>query len=92
MAYTQDTRLFQRQVEQVRRRAEAPVWAGVGSYRLPVEGTIEKIRAARLSGAAGFVLFSHESFAPEDFRRLRVEVSMSPGPLRSSGAQGVATR
>jgi len=74
MTYTTDSRLFRRQAEQALRRSAAPVWLGVGSYRLSLEGTVEKILVARRSGVAGVVLFSHESFAPEDFRRLRREV------------------
>jgi uncharacterized lipoprotein YddW (UPF0748 family) len=74
MTYTTDSRLFRRQAEQALRRSAAPVWLGVGSYRLSLEGTVEKILVARRSGVAGVVLFSHESFAPDDFRRLRREV------------------
>jgi uncharacterized lipoprotein YddW (UPF0748 family) len=37
------------------------VWAGIGAYRQPVEGTLEKISAARELGAPGFILFSYDS-------------------------------
>ncbi len=80
MVYTTDRQLFQSQVEQARARVGQKVWAGIGAFRLTVEGTIERIRAAREAGAAGVVLFSHESFGPGDLRRLRQEVfSVSGG-------------
>ena len=87
MAYTPDGRLFRRQIEMARERlgGRQPVWAGVGAYRLPVDGTIERIRTARESGAAGVVVFSHESFSASDLKRLRAEafpVSVA-GPTRS---------
>jgi len=90
MSYTPDNALFAEQVRQVRELAGASgrnVWAGIGSYRLTVEGTIEKIGLARTAGANGVVLFSHESFGPSDFRRLR-EVAFLPG-ARAAG-HGVA--
>lgn len=40
-----------------------PFWAGIGAYRLPVSGTIEHLRLARRSDAAGIVLFSYEKLA-----------------------------
>jgi uncharacterized lipoprotein YddW (UPF0748 family) len=92
MVYTPDTRLFRRQVEQALRRAATPVWVGVGSYRLSLDGTLEKIRAARLSGVAGVGLFSHESFAPEDFGRLRREVFSARGSLLGALDSGAAAR
>jgi uncharacterized lipoprotein YddW (UPF0748 family) len=75
MAYTPDTRLFRAQVEQARSTVGvgAPVWAGVGAWRLPVASVVEKIRAARDAGASGVVLFSHESFSGADLDRLREE-------------------
>ena len=79
MVYTEDTRLFRRQVERARGRVGPRVWIGVGSYQLPVETTIEQIRVAREAGAAGVVLFSHESFGPRELARLRREVFPQPG-------------
>jgi uncharacterized lipoprotein YddW (UPF0748 family) len=90
MSYTPDSALFAEQVRHVRALAGASgrtLWAGIGSYRLTVEGTIEKIGLARDAGANGVVLFSHESFGPADYRRLR-EVAFLP-PARA-GARGVA--
>src|SRR5262245_13032591 len=62
MAYTTDAGRFAQQIEDARRiAAERPVWAGIGSYRLTPEQTIDNILAARRLGAAGFVLFSYDS-------------------------------
>jgi len=75
MTYTPDNRLFQDQVASARERAGGalPVWAGIGAYRLDLPGIVEKVAHARQSGARGVVLFSHESLAPGDLRRLRNE-------------------
>jgi uncharacterized lipoprotein YddW (UPF0748 family) len=62
MAYTTDAGRFAQQIEDARHiAAERPVWAGIGSYRLTPEQTIENILAARRLGASGFVLFSYDS-------------------------------
>jgi uncharacterized lipoprotein YddW (UPF0748 family) len=73
MTYTQDSHIFRQQVAQARTRVKAgqSLWAGIGAYRLTVDGTIEKIQAARESGANGVVVFSHESLAGGDWRRMR---------------------
>jgi uncharacterized lipoprotein YddW (UPF0748 family) len=73
MAYTPDSRIFRLQVERARAVAgsERDVWAGVGAYRLAVDGVVEKIWTARAAGASGVVLFSHESLHANDWRRLR---------------------
>lgn len=73
MAYTPDNRLFEEQVHDARDRVGSarPVWAGVGAYRLDVDGVIDRVRRARSAGAAGVVIFSHESLRPEDLERLR---------------------
>lgn len=73
MAYSADSRVFRGQVEQARERlgGRAPVWAGVGAYRLDAAGIVEKVRIAREAGAAGSVLFSHESLAGQDLARVR---------------------
>jgi len=75
MTYTSDSALFRQQLESARERAGAgrPVWAGIGAYRLDVAGVVEKVAVARQSGARGVVVFSHESLAPADLRRLRDE-------------------
>jgi uncharacterized lipoprotein YddW (UPF0748 family) len=91
MAYTPDTRIFRAQLEQARARLgpAALVWAGVGAYRLDVDGVIEKVRAAREVGASGVVLFSHESLAPADFDRLRDAAFSAPAaPAAAAGGYG----
>jgi uncharacterized lipoprotein YddW (UPF0748 family) len=91
MAYTPDNRLFQAQVEQALAwtGGERPVWAGIGAYRLDLEGIVEKVKLARRAGAGGVVLFSHESLAPGDWPRLRHEAFETP--LRSAGSRGAGS-
>jgi uncharacterized lipoprotein YddW (UPF0748 family) len=76
MAYTPDSRIFRAQIESAvaRARPKPAVWAGIGAYRLTVDGTVEKIRLARQAGAAGIVVFSHESLQRGDMERLRQQV------------------
>jgi uncharacterized lipoprotein YddW (UPF0748 family) len=85
MAYTPDSRLFVAQVEHALARAggRQPVWAGIGAYRLDVEGIVEKVQLARRAGAGGVVLFSHESLSPADWERLGRE-AFTPA-VRSAG-------
>jgi hypothetical protein len=75
MAYTPDSRIFRTQVEQARSRVPAgqALWAGIGAYRLTLAGIVERIQVARASGASGVVLFSNESLAGPDWKRLRQE-------------------
>ncbi len=40
-----------------------PFWAGIGAYRLPVDGTIERVRLARRANADGVLLFSYGQLA-----------------------------
>jgi uncharacterized lipoprotein YddW (UPF0748 family) len=93
MAYTPDTKIFRAQVEQARTRlgTTAPVWAGVGAWRLPLASVVEKIRVAREAGASGVVLFSHESFTGTDLDRLRQDafpaLAAVPAPA-TAGAAG----
>jgi uncharacterized lipoprotein YddW (UPF0748 family) len=62
MAYTQETQIFTDQIRTAVETAGAErVWAGIGSYRNTVSGTVEKIEAARGLGTAGIVLFSYDS-------------------------------
>lgn len=90
MTYATDSRIFREQVAQARALSPKPVWAGVGSYRLPLEGTLEKISLARQAGAHGVVLFSHESLQSADRaadrRRLRDEAFARPAPSGGTGA------
>jgi len=73
MAYSADSRIFQGQIRDARERVgpNRSLWAGVGAYRLDVDGVIEKVRLARSAGATGVVIFSHESLRPTDLDRLR---------------------
>jgi uncharacterized lipoprotein YddW (UPF0748 family) len=41
----------------------APFWAGIGAYRLPVDGTIERVRLARRANADGVLLYSYGQLA-----------------------------
>jgi uncharacterized lipoprotein YddW (UPF0748 family) len=84
MAYSADSRIFSVQIRDARERAGSsrPVWAGVGAYRLDVRGVIEKVRLARSAGAAGVVIFSHESLRPADLDRLR-QGAFPPAPAAS---------
>ena len=90
MTYTQDGRIFRTQVEQARSRMKPGqgLWAGIGAYRLSLEGTIEKIRAARESGASGVLVFSHESLATSDLQRLRQQAFSGPTRTASVLATG----
>jgi uncharacterized lipoprotein YddW (UPF0748 family) len=97
MAYSADSRVFRRQVELARERVggRAPVWAGVGAYRLDTGGIVEKVRIARESGAAGVVLFSHESLLGQDLPRLRREAwapLQASGPSRAGEGEGAGGR
>ncbi len=61
MAYTPDTEVFRSQIRTaVETAGGARIWAGIGAYRNTVDGTVDKIRAARSLGTAGFVLFSYD--------------------------------
>jgi hypothetical protein len=63
MAYSTDTEVFKKQIEIATVSAHAAgrrVWAGIGSYRIPADSTVEKINAARTLGSDGIVLFSYD--------------------------------
>jgi uncharacterized lipoprotein YddW (UPF0748 family) len=92
MTYTPENDIFRAQVEQARTRVRGGqgLWAGIGAYRLSLEGTIEKIRMARQSGASGVLVFSHESLASSDLGRLRQEAFAGPARAASFGGTGVA--
>jgi uncharacterized lipoprotein YddW (UPF0748 family) len=63
MAYTPDTEVFKKQIQVASKSAHAAgrkVWAGIGAYRIPVESTVEKIKAARTLYADGIILFSYD--------------------------------
>jgi len=95
MAYTPDPRIFETQIQQARPlTGAAMLWAGVGAYRLSLSETVSRIRTARKLGAVGVVIFSHESFGPEDWRRLREEAfpSQLGAPAGSGGSVRAAPR
>jgi uncharacterized lipoprotein YddW (UPF0748 family) len=87
MAYTPDSRLFRAQIENA--VALTPrggrVWAGVGAYRLSLDGTMEMIRIAREVGASGVLVFSHESLGRGDHDRLRAGVFARGGSAAPAG-------
>ena len=89
MAYTADSRIFRTQVEQARALLPAggALWAGIGAYRLTLAAIVERIQLARESGASGIVLFSHESLAGPDWKRLRLEAF----PLGVAAGAGALT-
>lgn len=63
MAYSTETAVFQKQIEIAATTAHAAkrkVWAGIGSYRIPADSTVEKISAARAVGSDGIILFSYD--------------------------------
>jgi uncharacterized lipoprotein YddW (UPF0748 family) len=90
MTYTPDTRIFRTQVEEARAKlgVAAPVWAGVGAWRLSIGDVVEKVRAARESGASGVVLFSQESFAAADLDLLRQDAFSIPASAPAAGELG----
>jgi uncharacterized lipoprotein YddW (UPF0748 family) len=73
MIYTTDDRIFRREVEDARSAAgpDKEVWAGVGAFRLSMDGVIDKLRLARAAKAEGVVLFSHEFLWRNEVARLR---------------------
>jgi uncharacterized lipoprotein YddW (UPF0748 family) len=92
MAYTQDSAVFAAQVAAVQAAAgTSAVWAGIGSYRLTPEQTLEHISAARRAGAAGIALFSYDSVivppAPPDYL-----ATVGRGAFGLSSAAGGGTR
>lgn len=92
MTYTPDTALFREQVAALREQVgpRAPLWAGIGAYRIDEASVIEKILAARAAGASGVVLFSSDSFATVRPDRLRDEVfgpMPADGGTRATGAE-----
>jgi uncharacterized lipoprotein YddW (UPF0748 family) len=94
MAYTPDSRIFRAQIERAVAitQPKFAVWAGIGAYRLTLDGTVEKIRLARQAGAAGIVVFSHESLARGDMDRLREQAFPRPSPPGPSATGTLAGR
>jgi uncharacterized lipoprotein YddW (UPF0748 family) len=94
MAYTPEARLFRSQVEVAKARAggRTAVWAGVGAYRLETADLVARVRVAREVGAAGVVLFSHESLEPPELDQLRATVFVGQAVSGSGAATGSAAR
>jgi uncharacterized lipoprotein YddW (UPF0748 family) len=97
MAYTADSRIFSAQVAQARARVgdRSRVWAGVGAYRLDVPGIVEKVQLARQAGAAGVILFSHESLRGQDVDRLKREAfpaTVATRPVPAALTEGSTPR
>jgi uncharacterized lipoprotein YddW (UPF0748 family) len=92
MAYTPDTAIFRSQIAALRERIgpAAPLWAGIGAYRLSQAGVIDKVRAARDVAADGVILFSSDSLVSVDLSRLRAEL-LGAGPAAGSTAVGTGT-
>jgi uncharacterized lipoprotein YddW (UPF0748 family) len=60
MAYSKTTERFAELIQDaVSSSGGIPVVAGIGSWQIPAESTVEKIEKARELGAAGFCLFSY---------------------------------
>lgn len=60
MAYTPDTEAWKRQIAIARGFSFGrDVWAGIGAYRQPPEGALEKIAVGRRIGVDGLILFSY---------------------------------
>jgi uncharacterized lipoprotein YddW (UPF0748 family) len=60
MAYVPDTETFKNQVALARGYSfGGQVWAGIGSWQMPVASTAEKIEMARKIRCDGFILFSY---------------------------------
>jgi len=91
MAYTPDSKVFRQQVEQARTRVQEGqrLWAGIGAYRLDLAGIVDRIHVAREAGATGVVLFSHESLAPADLKRLHDEAFPASTVIASGGGRAL---
>ncbi len=62
MAYTPDTEGFRKQIANaMSHSAGKKVWGGIGAFKQPAEGAVEKIQTGRELGADGFILFSYDS-------------------------------
>ena len=42
---------------------DVPFWAGIGAWRLPIKGTIDRVRLARKHGAKGVLVFSYDQLS-----------------------------
>jgi hypothetical protein len=93
MAYTPDPDVFRAQIEQAKARVKGPaLWAGVGAYRLSIDAVVKNIQTAREVGAAGVILFSHESLDNASLETLRRQAFGPPSRVAGTPAllSGVA--
>ena len=63
MAYTVDTELFHNWIAAARVTAGSGerLWAGIGAYLNPVDGTLRQIDYARREGVGGVVVFAYNA-------------------------------
>ncbi len=66
-----------------------PFWAGIGAYRLPLDGTIERVRIARRASAAGILLFSYGQLAEAGTAAPAVLTALRPVLLESTNGSGL---
>jgi uncharacterized lipoprotein YddW (UPF0748 family) len=60
MAYSKSTDMFVKDIKNALESSNGvPICAGIGSWQIPAESTVEKIKEARKLGAVGFCLFSY---------------------------------
>lgn len=74
MAYTTQRGRFEEQLKiAAKERRSGKVWAGIGSWQLKPEETVDRVKRARTSGMDGVVLFSHGDLQkrPETLRLLK---------------------
>ena len=73
MLYTTDAAEYARQLVLARdAAAPAPIWAGIGAYRLRLDETAERVRLARRERAGGVLLFRYDALASTAGPRARV--------------------
>jgi hypothetical protein len=62
MTYTADSASFARLVAEAAEVAlPAPLWAGIGAFKITAPQAAAQIQASRRAGASGYVLFSYDS-------------------------------
>ena len=66
-----------------------PFWAGIGAYRLPVDGTIERVRLARRANADGVLLFSYGQLADAAAASPATLSALRPVLLESANGSGI---
>jgi uncharacterized lipoprotein YddW (UPF0748 family) len=93
MAYATEISQFAEQIAAARAGAGSrPVWAGIGSYRLSPQETIENIDTARRLGANGIVLFSYDSLinsrqSASDYLSVVGRAAFAPAASSAAGSR-----